>query len=96
MKIFLILITDTYHILHSKFNFYFLSPSSFFHQGKPNGEAFIQMTSAERACLAAQTCHMKYMRERYVEVFQCSGEEMQMVLTSGMRNEKAQQPQSKK
>lgn len=66
------------------------------HQGKPNGEAFIQMTSAERACLAAQTCHMKYMRERYVEVFQCSGEEMQMVLTSGMRNEKAQQPQSKK
>lgn len=62
-------------------------------QGKPNGEAFIQMTSAERACLAAQTCHMKYMRERYVEVFQCSGEEMQMVLTSGMRNEKAQQPQ---
>ncbi|XP_071511327.1 LOW QUALITY PROTEIN: epithelial splicing regulatory protein 1-like, partial [Diadema antillarum] len=62
-------------------------------QGKPNGEAFIQMTSADRACLAAQTCHMKYMRERYVEVFQCSGEEMQLVLTSGIRNEKAPQPQ---
>ncbi|XP_063971755.1 epithelial splicing regulatory protein 2-like isoform X1 [Lytechinus pictus] len=62
-------------------------------QGKPNGEAFIQMTSADRACLAAQTCHMKYMRERYVEVMQCSGDEMQMVLTSGIRNEKAPQPQ---
>lgn len=54
-------------------------------QGKPNGEAFIQMTSPDHAYMAAQSCHMKYMGERYVEVFQCSGDEMSMVLMGGPR-----------
>lgn len=54
-------------------------------QGKPNGEAFIQMTAQEHAYMAAQSCHMKYMGERYVEVFQCSGDEMSMVLMGGPR-----------
>lgn len=35
--------------------------------------------------MAAQSCHMKYMGERYVEVFQCSGDEMSMVLMGGPR-----------
>ncbi|XP_038069597.1 epithelial splicing regulatory protein 1-like isoform X1 [Patiria miniata] len=61
-------------------------------QGNPTGEAFIQMMSAERALQAAQTCHRKYMGERYVEVFQCSGDEMNLALMSGARS-KAVQPQ---
>ncbi|XP_022082225.1 epithelial splicing regulatory protein 1-like isoform X3 [Acanthaster planci] len=62
-------------------------------QGNPTGEAFIQMMSAEKALLAAQLCHRKYMGERYVEVFQCSGDEMNLALMSGARG-KAVQPQA--
>nr|XP_058900811.1 epithelial splicing regulatory protein 2 isoform X6 [Kogia breviceps] len=49
-------------------------------QGRPSGDAFIQMTSAERALAAAQRCHKKAMKERYVEVVPCSTEEMSHVL----------------
>ncbi len=43
-----------------------------FDQGRPSGDAFIQMRSADRAFLAAQHCHKCSMKERYVEVFACS------------------------
>lgn len=41
------------------------------------------MTSAERALAAAQRCHKKVMKERYVEVVPCSTEEMSRVLMGG-------------
>ncbi|XP_053460855.1 epithelial splicing regulatory protein 2 isoform X6 [Nycticebus coucang] len=52
-------------------------------QGRPSGDAFIQMTSAERALAVAQRCHKKVMKERYVEVVPCSTEEMSRVLIGG-------------
>ena len=41
------------------------------------------MTSSERALAAAQRCHKKAMKERYVEVVPCSTEEMSRVLMGG-------------
>lgn len=66
-------------------------------QGRPSGDAFIQMTTPESAGLAALDiskggCHKKHMRERYVEVFQCSGDEMNMVLMGGTLNRNGVQP----
>ncbi|XP_053633545.1 epithelial splicing regulatory protein 1 isoform X7 [Cherax quadricarinatus] len=56
--------------------------------GQPSGEAFIQMDSEHSAFLAAQQRHHRYMifgkKQRYIEVFQCSGEDMNMVLTGGL------------
>uniref|UniRef100_A0AAR2K5D0 RRM domain-containing protein n=1 Tax=Pygocentrus nattereri TaxID=42514 RepID=A0AAR2K5D0_PYGNA len=52
-------------------------------QGRPSGDAFIQMRSAERAYLAAHRCHKRSMKERYVEVFPCSAQEMNIVLMGG-------------
>ncbi|XP_050687372.1 RNA-binding protein fusilli-like isoform X6 [Eriocheir sinensis] len=56
--------------------------------GQPSGEAFIQMDSEHSAYLASQQRHHRYMvfgkKQRYIEVFQCSGEDMNMVLTGGL------------
>ncbi|XP_061102320.1 epithelial splicing regulatory protein 2-like isoform X2 [Conger conger] len=52
-------------------------------QGRPSGDAFIQMKSADRAFMVSQKCHKKMMKDRYVEVFQCSTEEMSFVLLGG-------------
>ncbi|KAI5727194.1 hypothetical protein M8J76_015896 [Diaphorina citri] len=53
-------------------------------QGQPSGEAFIQMDSEHSAYLAAQLRHNRNMifgkKQRYIEVFQCSGEDMNLVL----------------
>lgn len=60
------------------------------HQGQPSGEAFIQMDSETSAYSSAQKKHHKYMifgkKQRYIEVFQCSGDDMNMVLTGGMHS----------
>uniref|UniRef100_A0A673B1J5 RRM domain-containing protein n=1 Tax=Sphaeramia orbicularis TaxID=375764 RepID=A0A673B1J5_9TELE len=59
-------------------------------QGRPSGDCFIQMTSAERALLASQRLHKHVMssqrgtNSRYVEVFPCSAEEMGLVLMGGL------------
>ena len=57
-------------------------------QGNPSGEAFIQMDSDQNAELAALTKHKKFMliqgKKRYIEVIQCSGEDMNLVLTNGL------------
>ena len=57
-------------------------------QGQPSGEAFIQMDSEQSSFLAAQQRHHRNMsfgkKQRYIEVFQCSGEDMHLVLTGGM------------
>uniref|UniRef100_A0A3B5BCI5 Epithelial splicing regulatory protein 1 n=1 Tax=Stegastes partitus TaxID=144197 RepID=A0A3B5BCI5_9TELE len=58
-------------------------------QGRPSGDCFIQMTSAERAIQASQRLHKHVMssqrgaNSRYVEVFPCSAEEMGLVLMGG-------------
>ncbi|KAK5922337.1 hypothetical protein CgunFtcFv8_019610 [Champsocephalus gunnari] len=58
-------------------------------QGRPSGDCFIQMTSAERAIHASQRLHKHVMSSqrgassRYVEVFPCSAEEMGLVLMGG-------------
>ncbi|XP_043270875.1 RNA-binding protein fusilli isoform X2 [Venturia canescens] len=54
-------------------------------QGQPSGEAFIQMDSENSAFACATQRHHRYMifgkKQRYIEVFQCSGEDMNVVLT---------------
>ncbi|KAF0292793.1 RNA-binding protein fusilli [Amphibalanus amphitrite] len=63
-------------------------------QGQPSGEAFIQMVSEEAAFLASKDRHHRYMpfgkKQRYIEVFQCSGDDMNLVL-SGSVSAAAQQ-----
>lgn len=57
-------------------------------QGQPSGEAFIQMDCEQSALICATQRHHKYMnfgkKQRYIEVFQCSIDDMNMVLTGGM------------
>ncbi|XP_031637596.1 RNA-binding protein fusilli isoform X2 [Contarinia nasturtii] len=60
-------------------------------QGQPSGEAFIQMDSEEAAFASAKEKHNKYMvlpgknqKIRYIEVFQCSGDDMNLVLNGGV------------
>ncbi|XP_075776495.1 epithelial splicing regulatory protein 1 isoform X3 [Pelodiscus sinensis] len=62
------------------------------HQGRPSGDAFIQMKSADRAFSTAQKCHKKTMKDRYIEVFQCSAEEMNFVLMGGTLNRNGLSP----
>ncbi|KAM6967859.1 epithelial splicing regulatory protein 1 isoform 2-T2 [Aplochiton taeniatus] len=62
-------------------------------QGRPSGDCFIQMSSAERAFAASQRLHKQVMcgggggprgvNSRYVEVFPCSADEMGLVLMGG-------------
>ncbi|XP_061077506.1 epithelial splicing regulatory protein 2 isoform X2 [Conger conger] len=61
-------------------------------QGRPSGDAFIQMKSSDRAFMLAQKCHKKMMKDRYVEVFQCSAEEMSFVLMGGTLNRSGLSP----
>ncbi|XP_054090835.1 RNA-binding protein fusilli isoform X2 [Zeugodacus cucurbitae] len=59
-------------------------------QGQPSGEAFIQMDSEESARVCAQHKHNQFMmfgkKYRYIEVFQCSGDDMNMVLNGGLQS----------
>lgn len=54
-------------------------------QGAPSGEAFIQMDSDAAAIACSSDRHNKYMhigkKQRYIEVFQCSADDMNLVLT---------------
>lgn len=62
-------------------------------QGQPSGEAFIQMDSEASAFHAATHRHHQTMtfgkKQRYVEVFQCSGDDMNSILTGGQVSPKA-------
>ncbi|EYC45369.1 hypothetical protein Y032_0431g1337 [Ancylostoma ceylanicum] len=53
-------------------------------QGHPSGEAFIQMNSEQAAAGAAAAAHNKFMvigkKQRYIEVFQCSPDDMHLVM----------------
>ncbi|KAL0277725.1 UNVERIFIED_CONTAM: hypothetical protein PYX00_004915 [Menopon gallinae] len=61
--------------------------------GQPSGEAFIQMETESAAFHAANQRHHQYMvfgkKQRYVEVFQCSGDDMNAILTGGQLSPKA-------
>ncbi|XP_029310284.1 LOW QUALITY PROTEIN: epithelial splicing regulatory protein 2 [Cottoperca gobio] len=61
-------------------------------QGRPSGDAFIQMKSPDKSFIVAQKCHKKTMKDRYVEVFQCSTEEMSIVLMGGTLNRSGLSP----
>ena len=54
-------------------------------QGHPSGEAFIQMDSEAASAASSMERHNKYMqigkKQRYIEVFQCSADDMNLVLT---------------
>ncbi|KAL5286450.1 ESRP2 family protein [Megaselia abdita] len=60
-------------------------------QGQPSGEAFIQMNSEEAARLCAQRRHNHFMvygkKYRYIEVFQCCGDDMNLVLNGGLQTQ---------
>lgn len=62
--------------------------SLFLRQGQPSGEAFIQMDSEASAYACASQRHHRYMifgkKQRYIEVFQCSGDDMSLVLTGAV------------
>ncbi len=53
-------------------------------KGQPSGEAFIQMDSEAASFNAAAHKNNKYMffngKKRYIEVLQCSGEDMNHIL----------------
>jgi epithelial splicing regulatory protein 1/2 len=55
-----------------------------FIKGQPSGEAFIQMDSEGASFNAASHKNNKYMffngKKRYIEVLQCSGEDMNHIL----------------
>ncbi|CAB3404510.1 unnamed protein product [Caenorhabditis bovis] len=61
-----------FHGVHMIFN----------NQGNPSGEAFIQMISEQAALATALAVHNKYMvvgkKKRYIEVFQCAPEDLNL------------------
>ncbi|GCC25724.1 hypothetical protein chiPu_0004135 [Chiloscyllium punctatum] len=70
----------------------FRSTAAEVQQGRPSGDAFIQMKSSDRAFLTSQKRHKRTMKDRYVEVFQCSAEEMNFVLMGGILNRNGLSP----
>ncbi|XP_025115002.1 epithelial splicing regulatory protein 1-like isoform X3 [Pomacea canaliculata] len=57
-------------------------------QGEPSGESFIQLDSEEAATLTTMHKHRRPMtfanKKRIIDVIQCSGEDMSLVLASNM------------
>lgn len=78
------------HLLPPSTFHLFVPPSAL--QGRPSGDAFIQMKSSDKAFMVSQKCHKKTMKDRYVEVFQCSTEEMSIVLMGGTLNRSGLSP----
>ena len=68
---------------HHLFNFWLYDL-----QGEPSGEAFIQMKTEEAAQLTVVNRHRRQIiyagKKRVIEVIQCSGEDMNIVLTHGI------------
>ncbi|XP_022656369.1 RNA-binding protein fusilli-like isoform X2 [Varroa destructor] len=64
-------------------------------QGQPSGEAFIQMDSEQSAFICAAHRHHRYLvinkKQRYIEVFQCSLEDMLPVL-QGLQVQQSSSP----
>jgi len=66
-------------------------------QGQPSGEAFIQMDSEASAGNASAKMHNKYMelgkKKRYIEVFQCNADDMNLMLSAAPLIGMGPQPQ---
>lgn len=60
-------------------------------QGRPSGEAFVQMQNPDQAHKCADDLHLKHMGERYIEVFQCSVQDMTWMLATSHANQLASQ-----
>ncbi|XP_041376014.1 epithelial splicing regulatory protein 1-like isoform X2 [Gigantopelta aegis] len=65
-------------------------------QGEPSGEAFIQMDTEESSTHTTLNRHRRQMvfanKKRIIDVIQCSGDDMSLVLTSGMPVTQLPQP----
>ncbi|XP_047130922.1 epithelial splicing regulatory protein 1 [Hydra vulgaris] len=60
-------------------------------QGRPSGEAFVQLQTADQAHTCANDRHLKHLGERYIEVFQCSVQDMTWMLATSHANQLASQ-----
>ncbi|XP_020603287.1 epithelial splicing regulatory protein 1-like isoform X1 [Orbicella faveolata] len=56
-------------------------------QGRPSGDAYVQLVSAECAKTATTDLHRQHMGERYIEVFPCSGVDIASIITSSTINQ---------
>ncbi|KAK3707994.1 hypothetical protein QZH41_010742 [Actinostola sp. cb2023] len=56
-------------------------------QGRPSGDAYVQLISQEFAQAAANDLHRNHMGERYIEVFPCSSSEIVNVIASSTLNQ---------
>jgi len=56
-------------------------------QGRPSGDAYVQLVSQEFAQAAANDLHRNHMGERYIEVFPCSSSEIVNVIASSTLNQ---------
>lgn len=77
---------------HPFFTFNILSKRRLFHsfiQGRPSGEAFVQLKNPDQAHKCANDLHLKHMGERYIEVFQCSVQDMTWMLATSHANQLA-------
>lgn len=55
-------------------------------QGRPSGDAYVQLISSDYAQDAANGLHKQHMGERYIEVFQCSANDIATILTSAFNH----------
>ena len=56
-------------------------------KGRPSGDAYVQLVSAECAKTATTDLHRQHMGERYIEVFPCSGVDIASIITSSTINQ---------
>ncbi|XP_027051979.1 epithelial splicing regulatory protein 1-like isoform X2 [Pocillopora damicornis] len=56
-------------------------------QGRPSGDAYVQLVSPECAKSATTDLHRQHMGERYIEVFPCSGVDIAAIITSSTMNQ---------
>lgn len=57
-------------------------------QGRPSGDAYIQMLSPEDAIKSAEKKHREHLGKRWIEVFQCSREEVSDAKEHTINNKK--------
>ncbi|XP_032220211.2 epithelial splicing regulatory protein 1 [Nematostella vectensis] len=56
-------------------------------QGRPSGDAYVQLLSPDFAAAAANELHKHHMGERYIEVFPCSNSDISAVIASSTLNQ---------
>ena len=56
-------------------------------QGRPSGDAYVQLLSPDCAQAAAVDLHKQHMGERYIEVFPCANVDIAMIVASSTMNQ---------